>query len=139
MTMEFFQHSIRKLDAHRILMKIYQVVQYSDQKIRWQQNSYEFLKRMTNIPIRKLDNHGTFMKFLKFTGKVHEYSDQKIRWPRNSYEILIVQPLFLIRKLDDHRILVKFLKDDQYSDQKIRWPWNSYVILDFDQNSGGQP
>ena len=104
--------------------------QYTDQKIRWPQNSDEIL-----VNDRKFD----------------QCSDQKIRWPWNSYWILA--RYILIRKLDDHRIVdyifvgiwseflldMKFLwkskkwqkKLNQYFDQIIRWPWN---FINFDQN-----
>ena len=87
--------SIRKLDDHRIL-KFWQNNQYSDQKIRWPQNSYKVLKvwpifrsenkmtteflwnsrRITHIPIRKLGDPGILMKLR---------NSSRIRWPWNSY------------------------------------------------------
>ena len=72
-------------------------VKYSDQKIRGTGNSLEILKRMTNVPIRKLD--GINMKLPKLQEKCDQYSYQIIIRKLNSYEIL------LIRDLDDHGIL----------------------------------
>ena len=43
-------------------MKFLKDDQYSGQKIRWPQNSKEILS-LTNIPIRKLDDHRILMEF----------------------------------------------------------------------------
>ena len=62
MTIEFLWNSERMSNMLIKLDDCWIFDQYSDQKIRWPQNSYEILeidkKSLTNSLIRKLDDHG---------------------------------------------------------------------------------
>ena len=85
--------------------------QYSDQIVRWQQNSFETLQE--------------FWSEFWWPALVSNHSNDfwvlgRIRWPRNSCEILQGFDQNSFQELDDHGILTKFFKD-------------------FYQNSGGQP
>ena len=151
----------------RILVASLNIQQFrwllNSSKIRWPQNSCKvhlgfwsefcWFMKMTNLLIRKLDDHGTLMKFLK--GFWSEFLS-RIRWPQNSCEIFqgfrseFWWPAFVsnssddyevLQELDDHGILVKFFQD---FNQNYFQELNDHRILkkffkDFDHNSACQP
>ena len=113
-----------KLDDHGILMKFYKMTkklgQFSDQRIRWPQNSWDSRK---------------------WQEKFDQYSYQKIKWLQNSYEILIYVVRWLwnsysirIQNWDDHRTLILDFKDigilEEFSGHLIFWSeYQNPVIL----------